>query len=82
MRVNYYRLKELNEEAVIGTDGVHMSCYYVIQMGVERFLNGDHLTDEHKNVLLELGVLELTEEEDASQRIVGPFNFSGNGSTN
>jgi len=82
MRVNYYRLKELNEEALIGTEGGQMSCYYVIQLGVERFLNNEHLTDEHKNVLLEVGVLELTEEEDASQRIVGPFNFSGNGSTN
>jgi hypothetical protein len=51
-------------------------------MGVERFLNGDTLTETHKDLLLEIGVLELTEEEITSQSIVGPFNFKKNGSTN
>jgi hypothetical protein len=82
MKLNYNKLKELNEEALIDNERSQLSCYYVIQIGVEKFLTGDVITEEHKNLLLELGVLELTEEEIISQSIVGPFNFKKNGSTN
>lgn len=79
MKVNYNRFSELNRDSLIDNDRSQLSCFYVIQMGVERFLTGDVITEEHKNLLLELGVLELTEEERVSQTIVGPFKFNNNG---
>ena len=80
MRINYNRLLELNREA-FGSDR-ELTCFWVIQGGIERFINGETLIDEQKNLLIELGVLELTKEEQASQSIAGPFNFKDNGSQN
>ena len=82
MKINYNRLKELNKEALCDNERSQLSSYYILQMGVEKFVNGEVLTEEHKNLLLDLGILELTEREITSQSIVGPFNFKNNGSTN
>ena len=77
MKVNYDRLLELNREAL--TDkGDQLTSFFNIQMGVERYLQ-DELTEQHKNFLIQVGVLELTEEDMAREKIVGPFNFSQNG---
>jgi len=77
MKVNYERLLELNRAAL--TDkGDQLTAFFNIQMGVERYLQ-DELTEQHKNFLLHVGVLELTEEDMAREKIVGPFNFSQNG---
>ena len=82
MKINYNRLLELNKEALCD-DGVNqLSAYYILQHGVEKITQGETLTEEHKNILLDLGILELTEREITSQSIVGPFNFNNNGSTN
>lgn len=78
MKVNYNRLSELNREALT-IENREMASFYIIQQGVERFLFNDELTEDYKNFLLEMGVLELTEEERASQTIVGPFKFNNNG---
>lgn len=79
MKVNYNNYFELNKEAVVGTDGGTMGCFWALQMGVEKFLSGETLTEELQNLLLETGVLELTEEERVNQTIVGPFKFNNNG---
>ena len=79
MKVNYNKLFELNKRAIVGTDGGAMGCFWVLQLGVEKFLNGETLNEAHKNLLLNEGVLELTEEEKASQTIVGPFKFNHDG---
>jgi hypothetical protein len=78
MKVNYNRLSELNREALT-SENREMASFYIIQQGVERFLINDDLTEDYKNFLLEMGVLELTEEERVSQTIVGPFKFNNNG---
>ena len=78
MKINYDRLKELNIEALT-TDGGQMSCFYLIQQGVERYLQPhEELSAEWLNFLVEVGVLEYREEE--KKNIVQPFNFTGNGS--
>ena len=71
MRINYNKLKELNKD--------QLSAYYILQMGIEKFVQGEPLTEEHKNLLLEMGILELTEREITSRSIVGPFKFNNNG---
>lgn len=78
MKINYTRLRELSLETLTPS-GEQMSCYYIIQAGVEKFLYDESLSENHKNFLMELGVLELTPEEMATQNIVGPFNFNSNG---
>jgi hypothetical protein len=82
MRIDYNRLLELNKEALVDDDRTQMNAYYVIQITIERFINGEHVTEEAKNLLIELGVLELTEEDIAREQIVGPFNFSQHGTQN
>lgn len=79
MKVDYNRLIELNRGALVDNEGTQLSSFYVIQMGIEKFLQGEDITEEHKNLLIEVGVLELTEEDIARERIVGPFNFSQHG---
>ena len=44
MRINYNRLLDLNKEAM-GIDR-EMACYWVIQGGVERIVNGEPLVSE------------------------------------
>jgi hypothetical protein len=80
MKINYSRLLELNREAM--SIDREMACYFIIQSGIERMLSGETMVKEQKDLLIELGVLELTEEEKASKSIVGPFNFNKDGSTN
>ena len=82
MRINYNKLKELNKEALCDDGKSQLSAYYILQMGIEKFIQGEPLTEEHKNLLLEMGILELTEREITSRSIVGPFNFNNDGSTN
>ena len=79
MKVNYNRLIELNRGALVDNEGTQLSSFYVIQMGIEKFVQGEPLTEEHKNLLLELGVLVETEEDIVRETIVGPFNFSQHG---
>jgi hypothetical protein len=57
--------------------GDQLSSYWIIQQGIEKLINGDELEDIHKNLLLELGVIENTEEEVTP--IVKPHKFNGNG---
>lgn len=84
MKVNYSKLLEINKESIFTNNQLYeqLSCFWIIQSGVEKYLNNEIISEQHKDLLLELGVLELTEEEKASQTIVGPFNFKNNGSTN
>ena len=79
MRVNFDILTELNKSLINNVGGREMSCYFIVQQGVERFLFDESLSENHKNFLVELGVLELTPEEMASQTIVGPFKFNHDG---
>lgn len=79
MRINYNRLVELNKEALVDNERSQMTAFYVIQITIERFISGDQISEESKNLLIELGVLELTEEDIAREQIVGPFNFSQHG---
>jgi hypothetical protein len=78
MKINYNTLLELNKQSVVDEHG-QLGCFWVIQHGVEKFLHGDPLTDQHKQLLIDMGVLELTEEEENSKSIVGPFKFGENG---
>ena len=81
MKINYNRLVELNSEA-IKEDGREMTCYFVVQSGIEKIVNGEELVKEHKKMLLDVGVLELTEEDIVRETMVKQFNFSQNGPTN
>jgi hypothetical protein len=76
MKLNYDKFKELNIEALTADGTNQLACFYVVQMGVERYLNGDTITEECKDFLINIGVLEVTEER---KQIVEPFNFMGNG---
>jgi len=80
MKINYNRLVELNKDAIVEQTGDSMISFWVIQSGVEKVIHGETLTEEHKNLLLDLGVLELNQEESARQTIVGPFKFNHDGS--
>lgn len=82
MRIDYNRLVELNKEALIDDDKVQLVSFYIIQKPLEDFVNGQPITEEAKNLLIELGVLVQNEEDIAREQIVGPFNFSQHGSTN
>ena len=76
MKINYNRLKELNIEALT-IDGGQMSCFYLIQQGVEKYLQPhEELSNQWLAFLVEVGVLEYQEEE--KKNIVQPFNFTGN----
>jgi hypothetical protein len=75
MKIDYLKLKELNREAVTES-GEYLSCYYLIQQGVERFLNGDTISEVYKKFLMEVGV--LINESEERKNIVEPFNFMGN----
>jgi len=75
MKIDYERLKLLNIEAILA-DGNQMSCYYIIQLSIERYVTGDTLTNEAMNFLIDLGILIPTEED--KKKIVEPFNFTGN----
>lgn len=81
MKINYQILKELNEEAMTPSGG-QLSCYWIIQSGVERLINSEVVSDIQKNLLIELGVIEESENEMNRRNIVGPFKFSEDGSTN
>ena len=82
MKVNYNRLLELNKEALIDNERIQLSSFYVVQSSIEKFINGEQITEEAKNLLLDLGVLVPTEEDIAREQIVGPFNFSQHGTQN
>lgn len=79
MRIDYNRLVELNKEALIDEGKVQLAAFYIIQKPVDDFVNGQPITEEAKNLLIELGVLVQTEEDIAREQIVGPFNFSRHG---
>ncbi len=76
MKVNYNIFEEINRRSLVGTDGNQLACFYLIQAGLERFLNGDTLTNDYIKFLLQLGVLEPENQEE--KKIVKPFNFMGN----
>ena len=76
MKINYDKFKELNLEALT-EKGDQLACFWIVQMGMERFVNGDTLTDEHKNLLIELGLLIPSNEADTP--FVKPHNFTTNG---
>ena len=82
MRIDYNRLLEINKNALVDDGKVQMNAYYVIPITVERYINGEHITQEAKNLLIDLGVLIQTEEDIAREQIVGPFNFSQHGTQN
>lgn len=79
MRIDYNRLVELNKEALIDEGKAQLAAFYIIQKPVDDFVNGQPITEEAKNLLIELGVLVQTEEDIARETIVGPFNFSRHG---
>lgn len=81
MRINYNNLKELNQSS-LSPSGDQMSCYWVIQTGVEKILNGETISEIHKQLLIDLAVIEESEDEIFRKNIVGPFKFSEDGSTN
>ena len=76
MKIDYNKFKELNLGALTER-GDQLGCFWIIQMGMERFVNGDTLTDEHKNLLIELGLLIPSNEVDTP--FVKPHNFTTNG---
>lgn len=80
MKINYNRLVELNKEALSENGKDTLSSYYVVQMPVERLVDGVNISVEARELLVDLGVLELSEEDIARENIVGPFNFSQHGS--
>jgi len=82
MKVNYNRLLELNREALVDDQKHQLSSFYIIQLSIEKYISGDVITQEAINLLLDMGVLEPTEEDIAREQIVGPFNFSQHGVTN
>ena len=79
MKIDYNRLVELNKEALIAEGKAQLAAFYIIQKPVDDFVNGQPITEEAKNLLIELGVLVQTEEDIARETIVGPFNFSQHG---
>jgi len=79
MKIDYNRLVELNKEALIAEGKAQLAAFYIIQKPVDDFVNGQPITEEAKNLLIELGVLVQTEEDIAREQIVGPFNFSRHG---
>jgi hypothetical protein len=81
MKINYQVLKEFNEQALTSS-GEQMSCYWIIQSGIEKMIHGEEVPDIQKNLLIELGVIEESENEINRRNIVGPFKFSEDGSTN
>jgi len=81
MKINYQILKELNEQAMTPSGG-QLSCYWIVQIGIERLINNEVVNDIQKNLLIELGVIEESENEINRRNIVGPFKFSEDGSTN
>lgn len=81
MKINYYVLLEINRNSTTN-NGDQMSCYWVVQTGLEKILNGETITDVHKQLLIDLHVIEESEEEIHRRNIVGPFKFSEDGSTN
>ena len=82
MKIDYNRLKQLNMEALVDNEKSQLSSYFVIQSGVERFLEYGEINDTHTQLLIDVGVFVLTEEDIARETIVGPFNFSQHGPTN
>jgi hypothetical protein len=82
MRIDYSRLLELNREAMTNNGEDQMSSFFIIQQGVERYLLGDPISEQYREFLIDLGILIETEEDQLRRNIVGPFNFSRNGSTN
>ena len=82
MKVNYNRLLELNREALIDNERTQLASFYIIQASIEKYISGDVIPQEAINLLLDMGVLEPTEEDIAREQIVGPFNFSQHGPTN
>jgi hypothetical protein len=76
MKINYERFKELNLEALT-EKGDQLSCFWIVQMGMERFIQDDSLSEEHKNLLIELGVLEESEEEKKTNLLNHKFTTNG-----
>jgi len=74
MKIDYNKLLELNREAL--TDrGDQLASFWVVQSGVERFLHGDELSDVHKNLLIDLGILIESGQEER-KKIVEPFKMN------
>ena len=82
MKINYNRLVELNKEALVENGKDTLTSYYIVQMSIERLVDTGNIPNEARTLLVDLGVLELSEEDIAREKIVGPFNFSQHGSTN
>jgi hypothetical protein len=82
MKIDYNRLKQLNMEALVDNERSQLSSFYIIQTGVEKFLENGELSDKHTQLLIDVGVFVLTEEDIAREAIVGPFNFNQHGVTN
>ena len=81
MKINYNILKELNEQALTPS-GDQMSCYWIVQSGIEKIIHEEQVSEVQKNLLIELGVIEESENEINRRNIVGPFKFSEDGPTN
>lgn len=77
MKINYEKLKELNIDS-LNINGDQLSCYYIIQSGIERFLSNEGISDDYKNFLIDVGVL-VQEVQEERKEIVKPFNFMGDG---
>jgi hypothetical protein len=75
MKINYDKFKELNMECLT-PNGDQLTCFWIVQSGIERFLHGDTITEDHKNLLIDLGLLIPSEEET---HFVKPHNFTTNG---
>ena len=82
MKINYNRLVELNKEALVDQEKAQLQSFYIIQISIEKYVNGETITEQAKNLLIQLGVLVQDEEDIAREQIVGPFNFSQRGTQN
>lgn len=81
MKINYHRFTEINKESLTNTED-QLSSFWIVQNGVEKYLLGEVLSPQYLQLLIDLGVLEQTEEELNRKNIVGPFKFDTDGSEN
>ena len=76
MRLDYEKLKELNLEA-LNEKGDQLSCYWVIQASIERYMEDGGVTQKQINLLKELGILIDTEEEKKTDLLNHKFTTNG-----
>lgn len=73
MKINYDRLKILNIEATLNHQT--LPCFHIIQNGIEKLLYDETLSEIHKRLLIEVGVLIEENTQEERKKIVEPFKM-------